>query len=162
MTAEPRTAGGGASRSPSVAIEIVTEVTPELVDAIAALIPQLSSSAPAPTLDELSSIVASTGATLFVGRLDAPGRPIVGTLTLITYRIPTGLHAVIEDVVVDDAARGAGCGTALVRAALEHAGRAGVRNIDLSSRPSREAANRLYLRLGFERRETNLYRYQQG
>jgi len=152
-------AGTGAS-PPSVTIEVVTEVTAEVVESIARLIPQLSSTALPPNRDELAGIVASPGATLFVGRLDAPGRPIVGTLTLITCRIPTGVHAMIEDVVVDEAARGAGCGAALVAAALERAREAGVRNVDLSSRPSREAANRLYVRMGFEQRETNLYRYR--
>jgi len=167
MTTEADASSGGAPSSgaapaPSVVIEVVTDVTAEVVDAVARLIPQLSSTAPAPTRDELSAIVTSPGATLFVSRLEAPERPIVGTLTLIIYRIPTGLHAVIEDVVVDEAARGAGCGAALVAAALDRAGAAGVRNIDLSSRPSREAANRLYLRMGFEGRETNLYRYRHG
>jgi ribosomal protein S18 acetylase RimI-like enzyme len=84
----------------------------------------------------------------------------VGTLTLVVYRIPTGLRAVIEDVVVDGSARGSGAGAALVTAALEAAGQAGVPSVDLTSRPSREAANRLYVRMGFESRETNVYRYR--
>jgi ribosomal protein S18 acetylase RimI-like enzyme len=153
----PDTAPGG----PSVTVESVTEVTPELLEGVGRLIPQLSSSAP-PTSDwELSEIIASPGSTLFVGRLDTDQRPVVGMLTLVVYRIPTGIHAVIEDVVVDEQARGAGCGAALVSAALEHAGRVGVRNLDLTSRASRVAANRLYLRMGFEERETNVYRYRQ-
>jgi ribosomal protein S18 acetylase RimI-like enzyme len=81
-------------------------------------------------------------------------------LTLVVYRIPTGAHAVIEDVVVDETARGAGCGEALVAAALERARDAGVKNVDLTSRPSREAANRLYVRMGFVERETNVYRHR--
>jgi ribosomal protein S18 acetylase RimI-like enzyme len=146
--------------TPAVTIETVTKVTDELVDAVAGLMPQLSSSAPAPDSEELTRITGFPGTTLFVGRLDAESRPIVGMLTLVVYRIPTGVHAVIEDVVVDEAARGAGCGAALVSAALEHARDAGVRNVDLTSRSSREAANRLYERMGFERRETNVYRYR--
>ena len=84
---------------------------------------------------------------------------ILGALTLVTFRIPTGLRAWIEDVVVDDAARGKGVGAALNNRAIELAAEHGARTVDLTSRPSREAANRLYQRLGFERRETNVYRY---
>jgi ribosomal protein S18 acetylase RimI-like enzyme len=147
--------------TPNVTIGAVTEVTPELVEAVAGLIPQLSSSALPPDALELGRITGSPGTTLFVGRLDTESRPVVGMLTLVVYRIPTGAHAVIEDVVVAETARGAGCGAALVAAALEHARDAGVRNVDLTSRPSREAANRLYVRMGFEERETNVYRYSQ-
>ncbi|MCS5685302.1 MAG: GNAT family N-acetyltransferase, partial [Acidimicrobiales bacterium] len=74
------------------------------------------------------------------------------------FRIPTGLRAWIEDVVVDEAARGRGIGDALNRAAIERARAAGARTVDLTSRPSREAANRLYRRLGFVERGTNMYR----
>jgi ribosomal protein S18 acetylase RimI-like enzyme len=84
---------------------------------------------------------------------------VVGTLTLVLYYIPTGVRAVIEDVVVDEAARGQGVGEALTRAALEVAAAKGARTVDLTSRPSRQAANRLYERLGFQRRETNVWRY---
>jgi ribosomal protein S18 acetylase RimI-like enzyme len=84
---------------------------------------------------------------------------IVGTLTLAMFRIPTGLRAWIEDVIVDNESRGKGIGEALTRAALEKAREAGARTVDLTSRPSREAANRLYQRVGFVRRDTNTYRY---
>ena len=80
-------------------------------------------------------------------------------LTLATFTIPTGLRAWVEDVVVDGEARGQGAGQALVEAAVEHAGKLGARTVDLTSRPSREAANRLYRRAGFKLRETNVYRY---
>ena len=86
-------------------------------------------------------------------------RQIVGSLTLALFRIPTGLRAWIEDVVVDDAARGKGVGEALSRAAIARAKAAGAVSVDLTSRPSREAANRLYQRIGFELRETNVWRY---
>jgi ribosomal protein S18 acetylase RimI-like enzyme len=144
-----------------VTVETITEVTSELVDAVARLIPQLSSSAPAPAAGELVAIVESPCTTLFVGRLDTDAGPIVGMLTLVVYHIPTGGHAVIEDVVVDETARGAGCGVALVAAALARAHEAGVRNVDLTSRPTRVAANRLYVKMGFEERETNVYRHRQ-
>ena len=140
-------------------IEIAQEATPELVEAMARLLPQLSSSAPAPTTAELDEIATSPATVLLVARLD--GR-IVGSLTLALFRIPTGMRAWIEDVVVDEAARGHGVGDALNRAALEIAAERGARTVDLTSRPSREAANRLYRRLGFQARETNVYRFDHG
>jgi ribosomal protein S18 acetylase RimI-like enzyme len=140
-------------------IEIATTVTQELVDVWELLVGQLSSSAPAPTAAELGEIISSPACRLFVARLE--GR-IVGSLTLVLFRIPTGLRAWIEDVVVDDAARGTGVGGALNRAALAEAQRFGAKTVDLTSRPSREAANRLYLRLGFVARNSTVYRYDLG
>jgi ribosomal protein S18 acetylase RimI-like enzyme len=138
-------------------IEIVDEVTPELVEAMARLLPQVSSSAPALTEADLADIVGSPANRLLVARLD--GR-IVGSLTLILFRIPSGRRAWIEDVVVDAVARGQGVGERLNRYALEVAVAYGARTVDLTSRPSREAANRLYQRLGFQPRSTNVYRYE--
>jgi len=135
----------------------VTAVTPEIVDALATLVPQLSSSAPAPTDAEIDDIATSPATVLFVAR-DADGA-IVGSLTLVVFRAPTGPRAWIEDVVVDTSTRGQGIGAALVRTALDRAASEGARTVDLTSRPSREAANRLYVRLGFEQRETNVYRW---
>ena len=140
-----------------VTITEALEVTDDLVEAFVRLIPQLSSSSPPTSRDELAAIVASPASVLFVAT-DADGR-IVGSLTLVVFRIPTGVRAWIEDVVVDGSARGAGAGEALVAAAIERAGSVGSKTVDLTSRPSREAANRLYVRLGFESRTTNVYRY---
>ncbi len=137
-------------------VEVVSEVTPELVEAFGRLVPQLSSSNPAPSVAELDEMVHSASTTLFVARTD--GGPISGTLTLCTFRIPTGVRAWIEDVVVDGSARGQGIGEALTLAAVAEAGRRGTRTVDLTSRPSRAAANRLYQRLGFTQRDTNVYR----
>ena len=131
-------------------------VTDELVEAFARLIPQLTSSSAPPTADELSEIVSAPDSVLFVARLDGL---VVGSLTLAFYRIPTGLKAWIEDVVVDGDARGNGIGEALSRAALDEARRRGAKHVTLTSRSSREAANRLYQGIGFERYETNVYRY---
>jgi ribosomal protein S18 acetylase RimI-like enzyme len=141
-----------------VGVEIVRAetVTDELVAAFARLIPQLSSSSPPPTAAELSDILAAADTVLFVARL---GDRVVGSLTVAFYRIPTGLKAWIEDVVVDEDARGSGIGEALSRAAIDEARRRGAKNVSLTSRPSREAANRLYRGIGFEQYETNLYRY---
>jgi ribosomal protein S18 acetylase RimI-like enzyme len=147
----------GEAPAGAVTVEVASAVDPELVEAMARLIPQLSRSAPPPGAAELQAIVDSPATVLFVARA-ADGR-IVGSLTLALFRIPTGLRAWIEDVVVDGEARGAGAGAALNRAALDHAAAAGARTVDLTSRPDREAANRLYLRLGFELRQSNLYRH---
>ncbi|HVL03245.1 MAG TPA: GNAT family N-acetyltransferase [Acidimicrobiales bacterium] len=135
----------------------MTEATSEVVAAFARLVPQLSRSSPPPTEAELDEMVTSPATVVLVAR-DGGGE-IVGTLTLALFRIPTGLRAWIEDVVVDEAVRGGGVGEALTRAALERAAAAGARSVDLTSRPSREAANRLYRRLGFEPRDTNVYRH---
>jgi len=142
-----------------VEIVQVLEVTPELVDAFVRLTPQLSSSALPPSADELAGIVTSPAIVLLVARDPDREGWIVGTLTLLLFRIPTGARAWIEDVVVDEAYRRRGIGAALIRAAIERAREAGARTVDLTSRPSREAANRLYRRLGFVQRETNVYRY---
>ena len=144
---------------PETTVEIATEVTDEVLEAMTRLLPQLSSSAPPLTGAALTELVDSPATLLLLARVD--GR-IVGSLTLVLFRLPTGRRAWIEDVVVDEAVRGAGVGSALNLAALAEAKRFGARTVDLTSRPSREAANRLYQRLGFELRTTNVYRYDLG
>ena len=143
-------------------VEECESVDDELVQAMADLIPQLSSSSPPPSHEELAEIVGSDATHLLVARDgDGPGLGgrIVASMTLAVFRIPTGVRAWVEDVVVDGDARGQGVGETLNLAALEVAGRRGARTVDLTSRPSREAANRLYRRIGFVQRETNVYRY---
>jgi ribosomal protein S18 acetylase RimI-like enzyme len=158
-TSDPssRRAETNGKHPPQVTITEVDVVGPELVEAFATLLPQLSSSSPPPTLDELTDIVRSPSSVLFVAR-DPAGR-IVGSLTLAHFRVPTGVRAWIEDVVVDESRRGAGIGEALVAAAMDRATTEGAKSVDLTSRPSREDANRLYQRLGFEARATNVYRW---
>ena len=141
----------------AVHISIASTVDDELVTAFERLIPQLSSSNPPPTAAELTALVSSDASTLFIARVDGQ---IVGSLTLAMFPIPTGIRAWIEDVVVDSNARGHGVGEALNMAALEHAKKNGAITVDLTSRPSREAANRLYQRIGFKARETKVYRYE--
>ena len=131
-------------------------VDDELVAAFGRLIPQLSSSSPPPTAEQLAELVDGPDTVVFLARV---GGEIMGSLTLAFYRIPTGLKSWIEDVVVDEAARGRGVGEALNEAALAVARSRGAKDVSLTSRPSREAANRLYQRIGFEPRETNLYRF---
>ena len=137
-------------------IEIATEVTTELTAALVTLIPQLSSSADPVTEDVLRRVLADPAITMFVAHHEGN---IVGSLTLAVFTIPTGSRAWIEDVVVDESARGLGAGEALTMAALDAAKAKGATSVDLTSRPSREAANHLYLRLGFVARETNVYRF---
>jgi ribosomal protein S18 acetylase RimI-like enzyme len=144
-----------------VVIETATEPSDELVEAIARLLPLLSKSAPAPTKAQVQEIVGSPATTLFVAR-DGEGGRIIGILTLAIFRIPSAVRAWIEDVIVAEEARGQGCGEALTKAALEVAAEMGAKTVDLTSRPSREAANRLYQRMGFKARDTNVYRYELG
>jgi len=141
----------------TVHITIASTVDDEMVTAFERLIPQLSSSNPPPTASELTDLVSSDASTLFIARVNGQ---IVGSLTLAMFRIPTGIRAWIEDVVVDSNARGHGVGEALNMAALEYAKKNGAITVELTSRPSREAANRLYQRIGFKARETNVYRFE--
>ena len=145
----------------SVSVRAATEVDDGLVEAFSRLIPQLSSSSPPPTAAELLSIIDNPNSVLFIAELDGDDDvgSVVGSLTLAFYRIPTGLKAWIEDVVVDESARGLGVGEALNVAAIDESRQRGAKNVSLTSRSSREAANRLYQRLGFEPYETNLYRF---
>jgi ribosomal protein S18 acetylase RimI-like enzyme len=138
-------------------IELPNEPSDELVDAFRRLIPQLSASAAIPDADEVNEIVSSPATTVLAARTN---EGIVGLLTLALFRAPSGLRAWIEDVVVDEAARGRGAGEALTREAVRLAGERGARTVDLTSRPSREAANRMYEKVGFRKRETNVYRYE--
>jgi len=142
----------------TITVEVATQATPQLVAAFAELIPQLSKSSPGPTAAELTEMIGSPATDVLVA-LDAASGAILGSLVLVVFRIPTGVRAWIEDVVVDGAARGRGVGESLNRFALDLARAKGAKTVDLTSRPSREAANRLYQRLGFVARETNVYRY---
>jgi ribosomal protein S18 acetylase RimI-like enzyme len=140
----------------TIGVEVLDEVTDEVVEAFGHLLPQLSRSAQPLDAASLEAIVASPSVTVLVAR--SAGR-IVGSLTLAMFPLPTGLRAWIEDVVVDESARGQGVGAALTEEALRVAREAGARTVDLTTRPSREAAGRLYERAGFQQRETRVYRY---
>ena len=128
----------------------------ETLSSVNHLLPQLSSSAQVITLDRLRTLVSSDCTRLYLAK---EGDHIHGMLSLVVFPIPTGTKAWVEDVVVDDAARGKGVGKSLMRHAMEQAETLGAKAVDLTSRPSREAANKLYQSLGFETRETNVYRY---
>ena len=134
-------------------IEQLTEADDELVEVVARLLPQLTEARTPPTLEKLQETVSTQ--TVLVAR-DDDGR-IIGTLTLVLYRVSSGLKGRIEDVIVDEAARGQGVGDALVREGMARAGAAKVLMLELTSMPYREPANRLYKRLGFVRKPTNVY-----
>ncbi len=142
-----------------IEVKEITEMSQKVCDAFARLVPQLSSSASIPTYEEVEDLINSkTGIVLAAIDTDDPNSEILGTMTLVVFRVPTGIRAWVEDVVVDSNARGKGIGEKLVRSAVERAKQEGAKTVDLTSRPSREAANRLYRRCGFETRETNIYR----
>ena len=152
-----------------MSVELIEQSSPELVAAMERLIPQLSRSAKPLTAEQTQALVDQDSVYLFVFRTDKPviaadgneveAGTILGMLSLATFAIPTGVRAWVEDVVVDAGTRAMGAGQQLVEAAVAHAQKIGARTVDLTSRPSREAANRLYRRCGFELRETNVYRY---
>ena len=140
-------------------IRPVLELTDEVYDAFLQLIPQLSSVG-VPTRGELSDLILADATTLLVARQDDGVKPIIGALTLICFRVPTGLRAHIEDVIVDESARGEGIGEALTRESLRLAAEYGAKGVMLTSNPRRVAANKLYQKIGFKEWETNLYFYE--
>lgn len=141
----------------AVSITEADAIDDAVVEAFVTLTPQLSSSSPPPSREHLQAMVDAPGTTLFLARDDADGA-VVGTLTLVVFAIPTGMRAWIEDVVVDKAASGQHLGERLTRAAIDKARQLGCKTVDLTSRPSREAANHIYKKVGFQLRETNVYR----
>lgn len=142
-------------------MEIVqlTHITPEVTAAFRRLIPQLAPGCTAPSVADLEQIMDSENTMIFIALENGE---IVGTLTLVVYRLMTGTKAWIEDVVVDNAVRGRGIGKLLTQHAIGYAARAGIAKIDLTSSPTRVEANALYQRIGFVKRETNVYRYEPG
>ena len=138
-----------------VRIETVKEATPEVHAALAHLLPQLNSALPVPTMERLQALVADPAVTMLLA-LD--GEECVGTTTVIVYTTPFWIKARLDEVVVDEGARGKGVGAALVSAALDVGREKGAQVAELQSGVFREAANRLYPRMGFKLRPTNVYR----
>ena len=137
----------------------VKSASDELWKALLRLVPQLTANNPPPTREDLAALVISESSTLLIARHPDANGPIVGAACLIVYRVPTGIRAVIEDVIVDEKARGEGIGQGLVRVCLEIAQEKGAHRVALTSNPKREAANKLYIKMGFTRRNTNSYIY---
>jgi len=143
----------------SLEIEALQSVTSEVVAALNILLPQLSESASPLDAGTLYKVISQPGSSLLIARAGGKaGGKIVGMLTLVTFPTTTGLRAWVEDVVVDDSTRGKGVGTTLTREAIRLAKERGARTVDLTSRPSREAAHRLYEGLGFQIRDSRVYR----
>jgi ribosomal protein S18 acetylase RimI-like enzyme len=140
-------------------IELVKKINQEIISAFGKLIPQLDTTVSSPTLRQLKQLVSSPFIFLFIAKDSQSKNKIIGTVTLVLYRTPTGFHARIEDLVVEKKLRGKGVGTALLQAALYKAKASKVKIVDLTSRPARKTANLLYKKLGFEKRKTNVYRY---
>jgi predicted N-acetyltransferase YhbS len=136
-------------------LEIVTKADEELYEAFQRLVPQLTNNNPPPSLEDLAALVRDSSSTLIIARNE--NNDIVGALTLAVYRVPTGIRSVIEDVIVDISTRGEGVGESLMLRGIELAREKGAKNIALTSNPMRVAANKLYLRVGFVKRETNAY-----
>jgi ribosomal protein S18 acetylase RimI-like enzyme len=132
----------------------------ELHAALERLVPQLSQSNPPPTLEAVRALLAHPATTQFVARADDGS--IVGVATLATFPIPTATRAWVEDVVVDEASSNQGIGGLLLDAMVARARELGAATVDLTSRPSREAANHLYAKVGFQRRDTKVYRFELG
>jgi ribosomal protein S18 acetylase RimI-like enzyme len=139
-------------------IELASHITDELLDALTRLVPQLKVSSPRLTRDDVAALLSSDSVSLLTARGDAGA--LVGMLTLIVYRVPTGVRARIEDVVVEESARGQGIALALVERALDIARAQGADGVALTSNPRREAANQLYQKVGFKKWETNVYFYK--
>ncbi len=137
----------------------MNKVTDEIVQAFKRLMPQLTEYSPPPSEEILTAMANSSATIVFLARLPNSNGKIIGSATLGTFMTPTGLHGWIEDVVVDQEARRQGVGKALTEACLERSRVLALREVNLTSRPSREAANRLYQSMGFIQRETNVYRY---
>lgn len=138
-------------------IERITQIDESIVDAFKKLMPQLTGRDEYPSYDELNKVIESDNVHLCLA-YDEHKR-VIGTVTVVFVTIPTGEKAWIEDVIVDKDERGKGIGTALIWHALQIARDKGVTEIDLTSHPSRIAANKLYQKLGFEKRESNVYRF---
>jgi ribosomal protein S18 acetylase RimI-like enzyme len=143
-------------------LEIARTVDAELLEAVKRLYPQLNPASKGPNEEQLREIISSPATTLLLARDVAGGGRIIGSLILITFRVGRGLKGLIEDVVVDSESRGKGVGEALSREALRIAAQRGAAMVDLTSLPVREAANRLYQRIGFKKRDTNVYRFELG
>lgn len=149
----------GSDRGSEFVVDVAREADAALHAAVLQLLPQLDPGASPPARAALQEMVESPACRILVARAAPPSRAIVGMLTLSIVATPSGTRAWIDDVVVDEGARGHGAGARLLREALRLAEELGATSVALTSRPERTSANRLYTRLGFERRNTNVYRY---
>jgi ribosomal protein S18 acetylase RimI-like enzyme len=140
-----------------IEISEIQQADEAVLTSVNRLLPQLSKSAKLIDIKQLNRLTESECTRLYFAK---EGTEVLGMLSLVVFPIPTGIKAWIEDVVVDERARGKGVGKALMKKALAEAGNLGTKSIDLTSRPSRETANKLYQSIGYQERETNVYRYK--
>lgn len=136
-------------------IEILSDVDNKIITAFNRLMQQLSSNYKPIAKEYLIDIINSSNIIIFVAK---ENETIIGSLSLVFYNIPTGMKAWVEDVVIDQSVRGKGVGKALIEQAIVYAKQSGASKLDLTSSPERVAANKLYQKLNFEKRETNVYR----
>lgn len=136
-------------------ISETTKVTPELCEAFKKLTPQLADITP-PTAEHLARLIKAESTHLFIAREEETNK-IVGTVTLVTCLIPTSYKGWIEDVIVDSSQRGQGLGKKLINFVHDFAQEKGIEVLFLTSHPSRVAANKLYQKVGYEQKMTNLY-----
>jgi Predicted acetyltransferase len=136
-------------------INQLTVESQEILNKINSLLNVLTADARVLTFDDLVEILNSDNTAVFIAEEDGK---IVGMMTFVTYRIPSGLKAWIEDVAVDTSKQGKGIGKALIERAIEYAKQLNISKVDLTTAPFRVAANALYQKLGFVKRETNVYR----
>jgi len=141
----------------AVRIEAVSRLTPDLQAALARLLPQLNPTLPVPDAERLERLLADPDVTLLVAR---DGDEIVGTTTVIVYTTPFWIKARLDEVVVDASVRGKGVGEALVNAALDVGREKGAQVAELQSGrgSNRDAAHRLYERVGFKIRDSDVMR----
>ncbi len=139
-----------------LSVEKIKTINSELLQAVQRLFPQLTTTSPIPTEASLLEIINSEASSLWIAKNEDD--QIIGMLCLVIYRTPSGVHARIEDVVVDQKARRQGAAAQMTTAAIEYASQSGAKAINLTSRPERGAANQLYQSLGFELVDTNVYR----
>ena len=135
-------------------IEIKT-YSPEYLEAMQRFLDQLTTSPMVLTESMFQELLKSENSHLFFIMKD---EQIAGMLTVGIYHSPTGGKAWIEDVVVDETFRGQGLSKLLVAHAIEFVKAQQIPSLMLSSNPKRIAANKLYQAMGFERKETNVYR----
>jgi ribosomal protein S18 acetylase RimI-like enzyme len=142
-----------------IEITLATELTEFLYEACQRLVPQLTHNNPPPTRQQLAQMLASPSSFLFFAKHPDFGDEIIGMATLVLYHVPTGLRGYVEDIIVDEKARGRRIGELLTQACLDQAKKAGAPQVMLTCNPGRTSANQMYLRMGFELRKTNVYRY---
>lgn len=138
-------------------IEQITEFNESEAEQIRSLSKQIGHNYKELTTEDYKQMITSPCNFLYVAKEVTTGK-IVGMITLLVIRIPYVKKSSFEDLVVDENYRGQGIGTLLLDHAISKAKSENAAYVDFTSRPRRIEGNELYKRLGFEKRETNVYR----